>query len=118
MSELALPPIQQADLSTDDVRALLDDVVAGATLLGHGIKGGERTCATDAAGTLADDGALLLQGAVVGLQIRYRHDGREWWDTLMARPDGRFRLVRIEQRWAEDDVADTSVGMTEIIGKR
>ena len=36
---------------------------------------------------------------VLGLQVRYRHDGREWWDTLLALSPGGFRLVRIEQRW-------------------
>jgi hypothetical protein len=29
------------------------------------------------------------------VQIRYRFDGREWCDTLMALPGGAARLVRI-----------------------
>jgi len=36
---------------------------------------------------------------VRGLQIRYRHEDAEWWDTLMNQGE-RWRLVRIRHEWA------------------
>ena len=38
--------------------------------------------------------ARLVAGDVDGIQIRYRYDGGEWWDTLM-RVGGGIRLIRI-----------------------
>lgn len=37
---------------------------------------------------------LLLAGEIRGLQIRYRHEGAQWWDTLLHTPDG-IKIVRI-----------------------
>lgn len=39
---------------------------------------------------------LLVGGQLRGLQLRYRHEGKTWWDTLMPLPGGLFRIVRIE----------------------
>ena len=97
--EPPLPPMHEATLSADEVRALFDDIAGVATVLGHNVKGRATTRATEVPGTLRDASALLLSGDVLGLQVRYRHDGREWWDTLLALSPGGFRLVRIEQRW-------------------
>ena len=47
-----------------------------------------------AALTLAEARSLLASRAVRGLQLRYRHDDADWWDTLMLVGD-HFRLVRI-----------------------
>jgi len=44
--------------------------------------------------TLGDARQLLRARAVRGLQIRYRHDGADWWDTLMCIGEN-YRLVRI-----------------------
>lgn len=38
---------------------------------------------------------LLVVGQVRGVQIRYRHDGLEWIDTLVRQPDS-VRLIRME----------------------
>lgn len=91
-----LPALQDAVLTGAEVGALLGDVARAATLLGHSVKGGAHHRATAAGGSLDADGALLLAGHVHGLQLRYVHEGKEWWDTLLALPDGTFRLVRIE----------------------
>ncbi len=37
----------------------------------------------------------LKDGALRGVQIRYIHEGSQWWDTLMATAQG-VRLVRIK----------------------
>jgi hypothetical protein len=38
---------------------------------------------------------LLVVGQVRGVQIRYRHGGLEWIDTLVRQPDS-VRLIRME----------------------
>lgn len=49
---------------------------------------------------LLDDARQLLRARTVrGLQIRYRHDGADWWDTLMVVGQN-FRLVRIRHEFA------------------
>lgn len=51
--------------------------------------------------TLEEGREMLLSGAVRGLQIRYRYQGSQWWDTLL--PDansGGFRIVRIQHDFA------------------
>jgi hypothetical protein len=37
----------------------------------------------------------LKQGSLRGVQIRYMHEGSQWWDTLIGAPQG-VRLVRIK----------------------
>ncbi len=44
--------------------------------------------------------AGLVAGSVTAVQVRYRFDGEEWWDTLARGPAG-FRLIRISQTRAE-----------------
>jgi hypothetical protein len=44
-----------------------------------------------------DEGAKLLEsGQLRGLQIRYRYQNEEWWDTLINR-DGNISITRIQQ---------------------
>lgn len=46
-----------------------------------------------------DEGVRLLRdGNLRGLQVRYRYEGDEWWDTLMNTPAG-IRLTRIKQEY-------------------
>ena len=51
--------------------------------------------------TLTDARQLLDTRAVRGLQIRYRYDGHEWWDTIMVVGD-QFRVVRIRHEFGPD----------------
>ncbi|QIF04394.1 hypothetical protein [Roseimicrobium sp. ORNL1] len=44
--------------------------------------------------TLAQAQDLLQTRGVRAMQVRYRFDSGEWWDTIMVLPEG-FRLVRI-----------------------
>ncbi|HLP82630.1 MAG TPA: hypothetical protein VK141_11690, partial [Nitrosomonas sp.] len=58
------------------------------------------TCVPEiAAITLAEGLDLLLVGGVRALQLRYRHAGTIWWDTLMPTPHGTFRIVRIQHEF-------------------
>lgn len=45
--------------------------------------------------SLDDLPVLLADASIRGVQIRYRHDGAHWCDTLMPSPAG-VRLVRIK----------------------
>lgn len=44
--------------------------------------------------TLKEAHDLIRSRQVKGVQIRYRHDGAHWWDTLMPIGEG-VRLVRV-----------------------
>ena len=48
--------------------------------------------------TLDDARQHLRARTVRGLQIRYRHDGADWWDTLMV-VGVNYRLVRIRHEF-------------------
>jgi hypothetical protein len=91
------PQLQQVEV--DD--ALLDALVTDLTALT------EILCVMPKAGAgrvvpktvPLDKGVQLLRDNTLrGLQIRYRYEGDEWWDTLMQTPDG-IRLTRIKQEY-------------------
>ncbi|MCO4772982.1 MAG: hypothetical protein KDA24_23315, partial [Deltaproteobacteria bacterium] len=79
------------------VEVLFADLAAHATI-GEIILKGAPTARADAStqSTLQEGFDALRLGRARGVQVRYMHNGREWWDTLMRTPDG-IRLVRIER---------------------
>jgi hypothetical protein len=93
-STLDLPPTQQAVLDAATVECLFRDIGACTEVLSLSLRcrgqrrGGEFT------GTLDDARGAFVDGTAQGIQIRYRHQGEEWWDTLM-RISGEVRLVRM-----------------------
>jgi hypothetical protein len=50
--------------------------------------------------TLAHAQELLRTRGVRAMQVRYRFDDGEWWDTIMVLPKG-FRLVRIRHDFGQ-----------------
>lgn len=92
-----LPDLHQAELDEPTLRQLFQDVAAHTELMEvipkHAATGHVPEIA---AITLAEGLALLLGGGVRALQLRYRHNGTLWWDTLMPTPHGTFRIVRIQ----------------------
>jgi hypothetical protein len=99
MSEIApLPDLQDAVIDEATLDQLFFDIAQGAELLAIVYKG--TAGAADAA--LAPPDLAAARGAlrgdrVLGVQLRYRHAGVEWWDTLLRTARG-VRLVRIAQR--------------------
>ncbi len=91
-----LPDLQDAVLAEAEVDALFADLATHATVGEIVWKGGATDRAQGAAPSLQDAREALRSGAVRGVQIRYLHEGRRWWDTLMRVPGG-VRLVRIER---------------------
>lgn len=96
--DVPLPPVHVADIDAEKLRELFSDVdllcddleiVIKRTAEGH-VEPGPCTSLTDAM-------SQLVTGAALGVQLRYRFEGADWWDTLMRTTAG-FRLVRIQHR--------------------
>lgn len=96
-----LPELHEALLDAATEGSLLTDIEALTDLLGVTLKGAPTQMVDDGPLTLADALAAWRAGAARGMQLRYRHQGVEWWDTLMRTPAG-TRLVRIAQRFTTD----------------
>ena len=92
-----LPDLHQSELDEATLRQLFDDVRAHTELMEVIPKHAATGYVPEiAAITLAEGLAFLLTGGVRALQLRYRHDGAVWWDTLMPTPHATFRIVRIQ----------------------
>jgi hypothetical protein len=92
---LELPELHQAVLGSAEVDALFADIAALTEVVEVSVKGRALAGAGEGGTTLAIARGALAAGAVCGVQIRYRHRGVEWWDTLLRAQDG-VKLVRIE----------------------
>ena len=106
---LKLPELNTKLLNDDEVAQLLRDIELCAEITeiipkfiaqGH--------VPETAAITLAEARALLGARAVRGLQIRYRYQCVDWWDTLMLVRDS-FRLVRIRHDFSEKAISPDAV---------
>lgn len=93
-----LPQLQQ--VAVDD--ALLDALVADLSALTEILAVMPKAAA---AGRVVPQNVSLGEGVqqlrdnnLRGLQIRYRYEGDEWWDTLMQTPNG-IKLTRIKQEY-------------------
>ena len=91
-----LPDLQDAILSSAQLDALFADLAEHATIGEIILKGGATQRANPRAKPSLEEAlAALRAGTTRGVQIRYLHEGSEWWDTLMRTQEG-VRLVRIE----------------------
>ncbi len=99
--EFELPEVNASLLDAAGLEALLRDIELCTELLEIVPKFSRQELIVEPAGrlTVADARELMRSGAVRGVQIRYRHEGAEWWDTLMNQGEG-WRLVRIRHEWA------------------
>ncbi len=86
------PVLTESFLDAATLASLFDDIEALGRILLVSVKGQGRANGESVA--LRDAYALFRERAVAGVQIRYLHEGQEWWDTLMHTPQG-VRLVRI-----------------------
>ena len=97
-----LPDLHQSELDEATLRQLFEDVAAHTELLEvipkHAATGYVPEIASI---TLAEGLDLVLTGGVRALQLRYRHGGTIWWDTLMPTPHGTFRIVRIQHEFPD-----------------
>ena len=91
----ALPEVNEGRLDREALTALARDVEALCEVLAVIPKAGPRAHASPRQLGLSEGMALFAAGELRGLQLRYRHEGQEWWDTLIAAGPDRYRLVRI-----------------------
>jgi len=92
---LKLPDLNMSMLDTAQVEQLLRDIELCTKITEIIPKFAARGHVPDTAAiTLAQARELLATRAVRGLQLRYRYEDADWWDTLMLIGD-QFRLVRI-----------------------
>jgi hypothetical protein len=91
-----LPPLETGVVDAETLRRLFFDLASSATVLSVQLKGASDAHATSAPRDLAGARDALLAGTVAGIQIRYVHEGTEWWDTVLRSgdADGTFRVVR------------------------
>lgn len=94
-----LPDLHEAMLDEVLEEKLFTDVGAVTELLGVFVKGGPTERASGDPLDFAAAVALWRRGEVRALQLRYRFESVEWFDTLMRTPKG-TRLVRVGHRFS------------------
>ncbi len=93
-SPIDRPPVHEAVLDADALSALIRDITALTEILEVRIKTSQHPRAQPADCTIEEATQRLLQHDVTAVQIRYRLGDSEWWDTLLAVPNG-VRIVRL-----------------------
>jgi len=94
MTTPEFPPVHAADLDAASVSALFTDLSAMAQVLEVRVKGGAQAYAGGASVGLLEARGSFERREVLGVQVRYLHDGGEWCDTLMRAGDA-VRIVRV-----------------------
>lgn len=95
-----LPDLQQAQFDAAELETLLRDIGACAQITEIIPKFSATGHVSDNTVLTLDDGRrLLLDGSARAVQFRYRFQGADWWDTIMALPGNLFRLVRIQHHF-------------------
>lgn len=97
MTERDLPPLEEGLQDAAGLARLLADIEACTRLLEVRLKGARRQRAQDGQASVAAVHAMLLDATCRGVQLRYRFQDAEWWDTIMPAPGG-FRVVRIRHQ--------------------
>ena len=93
----ALPHLHQAELDPETFHQLFTDLKACAEILAVIPKAGPGYVAPQSI-SLHQGQHLLISQQIRGLQIRYRYQQKEWWDTLIS--DGNtIRCTRIQQNF-------------------
>lgn len=95
-----LPDLHQAQFDAAELETLLRDIGACAQVTEIIPKFAATGHVPDNSVLSLDDGRrLLLDGGARAVQFRYRYEGADWWDTVMALPGGQFRLVRVQHHF-------------------
>ncbi len=96
-----LPDLHQSEIDEATLRELITDIGTHAEILEIIPKYAPGYVAEDPAPLQLDEAVQqLVSRELRGLQLRYRHEGKTWWDTLMPLPGGLFRIVRIEHHFS------------------
>lgn len=103
VAEPPLPPLHEGVVDDAFLVALEQDLLAGTEVIEVLTRGGPTMRGVGGGRDVSGALAALRSGAVRGVQVRYRHGGTEWWDTVTRASPGEYRIVRFEQRWADPD---------------
>lgn len=90
--------MSDAILDTEALDALFRDIGTLTQIDEIIVKHGPGMVGDGAQPTLQQARAMLDAGEVRGVQIRYRHEGAAWFDTLMPTPRG-VRLLRVRHEF-------------------
>jgi hypothetical protein len=92
--DLQLPALADALLDAATVDALFFDIASVADVLSVQVKGSAEAHAAEGPCSLESARDAFVARRVLGVQVRYLHDGEEWCDTILAVGDA-ARLVRL-----------------------
>jgi hypothetical protein len=90
----SLPELQDEEINLATASTILSDIEHGTDVLDIRLKGSAAAHVLPGRVSIGLARETFLRGSVAGVQIRYRHQGRHWCDTLMRTPTG-ARIVRI-----------------------
>lgn len=101
-TDLELPDLQQSVLDAETLEQLFSDLATCTEIIEIIPKAAAEGYVPEHTHMTLDEArALLLNGQIRGLQIRYHYQGSQWWDTLLPAPDNPgFRIVRIQHDFA------------------
>ncbi|MBK1791807.1 hypothetical protein [Persicirhabdus sediminis] len=92
--------LHQADIDASFIHNLIDDINKCTELIEVLPKFAAQEYVNDQQNLeLHEAAAMLIAGQLRGLQIRYQHEGSQWWDTIMQAPQGAFRITRIQHNF-------------------
>lgn len=98
LSQPQLPNLHDATLDSEMVAALLRDITACTEFIEAIPKHSANGKVNNGGLRLDEVPGLLADPTVRAIQLRYRYEQAEWWDTLLRLPTG-FRLVRIRHNF-------------------
>lgn len=90
----SLPELHQSIIDNETVVCLFRDIAACTQVIEVLPRYASQQLIEDRSVSLDQGRQLLMEGQARAVQIRYRYDGAEWWDTLIRQPNG-VKIVRI-----------------------
>lgn len=96
MSDEPLMELQEGELSREGLQAYLDELQRDATDLSLRYQRPGARQSEQLSPCLSDAARALWSGEVRALQLRYRHRGVPWCDTLLPNGDA-VRIIRAPQ---------------------
>lgn len=91
---IPLPELHEGALDEPTLDALVGDILRETRVIAVMVKGAATTLAEGGDVTLEAAIAMLREGSVRAVQVRYEHRGQLWSDTLLRTPQG-VRIVRM-----------------------
>jgi MauM/NapG family ferredoxin protein len=101
---IELPDLHEAMLDEDGLRSLFRDLDSVTRIERVRCKVARDAHATKGEVSASEALALLLSGAVRGVQVWYRYDEQRWCDTILRTPQG-HRVVRVASPEAPSSLA-------------